>query len=321
MKKESEYLIRRLAADMFIPESPHMKRISQFGKKLCRETIYQKRLFIEIIIKNFGDENLDKLKVRDVELFLLKDTKHYGSWKNNFLDTFACLYDETIWKCSKPITKPSFQRFSRNSKKPDIFSVEELKNIFLPELWDNKRNYLLFLSMCCCGLRIGEARALQVNQFIWNDKMLIINGFCKRDGKKTNYNKKGNSDNQKFRVVPVPDMLIIKIQNYIYDNKLNPEDFIFQDDYCNPVRQEHLDRYFKRILKLADIQTENKKFIPHSLRFTYITKMRKSLSVEQVQKIAGHSSVEMTEYYTRQSLNDMIASLKNLIPFVNEYLM
>ena len=316
-KKESEYQIRRLAADMFIPESRHMERLAQFGKKLCAETIYQKRLFIEIIIENFGDKNLDELKVKDVEIFLLNDKKHYGSWKNNFLDTFACLYDETVWKCSKPIARPSFQRFSRNSRKPDIFSIEELERFFSPFLWDSKRNFLFFLTMACCGLRIGEARALQANQILWNEKVLVVNGFCKRDGRKTDYNKKGSADNQKFRVVPLPDMLLERLKEYLLENDISEDAFVFQDDFCRPVKQDHLDNYFKKICKKAGIQGEERKLIPHSLRFTYITRLRRNLSVEQVQKIAGHSSVEMTEYYTRSSLTDMIEGLRTISPFVN----
>ena len=318
MIKKSEYLISRLAADMFVPGSEHMERLLQFGKKLCDETIYQKRLFIEIIIENFGNKNLDELQVKEVELFLLNDKKHYGSWKNNFLDTFACLYDETIWKCNKPITRPTFQRFSRNSRKPDIFSIQELQRFFLPVFWDNKRNLLLFLTMACCGLRIGEVRAMQVNQILWNEKILVVNGFCKRDGRKTNYNKKGSADNQKFRVVPIPDTLLQNLKDYIVQNKIPDDSFVFQDEFSNPVKQDHLDRYFKRICKLANIQGNTRKLIPHSLRFTYITRMRRNLSVEQVQKIAGHSSVEMTEYYTRSSLNDMIEGLKAISPLVNK---
>ena len=317
MIKKSEYLISRLAKDMFVPGSEHMERLLQFGRKLCDETIYQKRLFIEIIIENFGKQNLDELKVKDIELFLLNDKKHYGSWKNNFLDTFACLYDETVWKCSKPISRPSFQRFSRNSKKPDILSIAELERFFSPSLWDNKRNFLLFLTMACCGLRIGEARALQANQILWNEKMLVVNGFCKRDGRKTDYNKKGSADNQKFRVVPMPDMLLGSLKDYIDQNEILADSFIFEDDFCNPVKQDHLDRYFKKICKLAGIQKDGRKLIPHSLRFTYITRMRRNLSVEQVQKVAGHSSVEMTEYYTRSSLNDMIEGLRSYFPAVN----
>ena len=317
MKKKSEYLISRIAEDMFVPGSKHMERLFQFGKRLCDETIYQKRLFIEIIIENFGNQNLDELKIKDVELFLLNDKKHYGSWKNNFLDTFSCLYDETVWKCTKPITRPSFQRFSRNSRKPDIFTIEELGRFFSPVFWDNRRNYLLFLTMACCGLRIGEARALQVSQILWDKNVILVNGFCKRDGRKTNYNKKGSADNQKFRVVPMPDMLLKSLREYVMQNELKGDSFVFMDEFLNPVKQDHLDGYFKKICKLSGINTSGRKLIPHSLRFTYITRMRRNLSVEQVQKIAGHSSVEMTEYYTRSSLNDMIEGLKAISPVVN----
>ena len=60
-----------------------------------------------------------------------------------------------------------------------------------------------------------------------------------------------------------------------------------------------------------------KKAYPHSFRFTYVTRMRRGLSAETVQKLAGHSSVEMTEYYTRAAIPEMVAGLKDAVPAAN----
>ena len=311
-----EFLIKNIAKDMFLPGSEHMVRLEQFGKTICQETLYQKRLFINKIVENFGECNIEELKSKDIELFLLKDNQHSGSWKNNFLDTFKCIYDETMWKCSRPIQCPKFQRFARQSIKPDIFTEDELNEFFNPLIWDRYEYYLLFRTMAFCGLRIGEARALQKMQFNFENDILLINGFCKPDGIKTNYNKKGSSDNQKFRCVVIPQKLTEEIKPYI--KNMSDDDFIFSKNN-KPFSKDALDSYFRKILRLSEIDTNNKKYIPHSLRFTYITKMRKKLSVEQVQKLAGHSSIEMTEYYTRASVADMIDMLQNLKPIINEF--
>ena len=54
--------------------------------------------------------------------------------------------------------------------------------------------------------------------------------------------------------------------------------------------------------------------IPHSFRFTYVTRMRRELPAEIVQKLAGHSSVEMTDYYTRAAIPEMVAALESAMP-------
>ena len=42
--------------------------------------------------------------------------------------------------------------------------------------------------------------------------------------------------------------------------------------------------------------------------------MRRNLDVESVQKIVGHTSVEMTEYYTRFGVQELIDGLQKTLP-------
>lgn len=64
-----------------------------------------------------------------------------------------------------------------------------------------------------------------------------------------------------------------------------------------------------RQLKKAGIEKGDKKLIPHSFRFIYVPRMRRELPAEIVQKLAGHSSVEMTDYYTRTAISEMVVAL------------
>ncbi len=81
-------------------------------------------------------------------------------------------------------------RFARNVRKADIYTTEELNRFFDNELWENSRDHLIFLCIASFGLRLGEARALQLRQFIFDKNAVVIDGFCKRNGERTNYNKK-----------------------------------------------------------------------------------------------------------------------------------
>ena len=176
----------------------------------------------------------------------------------------------------------------------------------------------MFLCIASCGLRIGEARALKVYQLLSNDKFLLINGFCLYNGVRTNYNKKGSAADKKIRVAPLPDDTYQLLKNYIEANKLSHDDFIFRSKTLNPLTQKYLENTFKKQTIKAGIAVGNRKLVPHSLRYTYVTRMRRDLNVEQVQKIVGHTSIEMTEYYTRNLVDNMVASLSNTTKAVNQ---
>lgn len=90
--KDNPYLIKNIASQMYLPGSEHMLRLEKFGKKITEETRLQKRFFLDLIVKNFGDSDISKIKVSEIEKYLLQDS-HSGSWKNFFLETFGKIYD------------------------------------------------------------------------------------------------------------------------------------------------------------------------------------------------------------------------------------
>lgn len=317
--KDNPYLIKNIAAQMYLPGSEHMLRLEKFGKKITEETRLQKRFFLDLIVKKFGDSDISKIKVSEIEKYLLQDS-HSGSWKNFFLETFGKIYDETIWVCKNPVVKPVFQKFARNSRKADIFTEDELITMFSNyELWDSYDEYLLFYTIYTCGLRLGEARALQVNQFIFDENILIVNGFCKKNGVRTNYCKAGSDEDKKYRCIPLSSSLVTKIRIYINNKNLSELDFLFTDSKGRIFSGDHLRIVFKHVLKKCNIDFSKRKLSPHSLRFTYVTRMRNILSIDDVRKIVGHNSMKMTEYYTRnQSIQEMIESSKKIICAVNQ---
>ena len=175
---------------------------------------------------------------------------------------------------------------------------------------------MLFLLVASCGLRIGEARGLKANQFLFDKKVLVINGFCKRNGERTGYNKKGNDEDSKIRIAQLPDSTLVIVKNYIKTFLIGDDDFLFTMN-GHPVRQEYLRNVFRSVIKRCGIKTTGRKLVPHSLRFTFVTRMRRALDVETVQKIAGHASIKMTEYYTRFAIPELFEAVKNSIPAVN----
>ena len=111
-----------------------------------------------------------------------------------------------------------------------------------------------------------------------------------------------------MRIAPLSEKLIKELSEYIEENNKKPGDFLFSTE-GKAINAEHARRVFYKALKKSGIKRENRKLVPHSLRFTYVTRMRRLLDIESTRKIVGHATPEMTEYYTRSNLQDLIDGL------------
>lgn len=157
-------------------------------------------------------------------------------------------------------------------------------------------------------MRLGESRGIKKNQFFTEERLLLINGFCRQNGERTNFNKKGSEKNPKFRIVPVPENVWKAVNVYVFENDIKDDDFLFTKN-GKVLTAMYLHRIFYGRLKKAKIDTEGRRIVPHSLRYTYVTRMRRNLSTEQVQNLVGHTQPEMTESYTipkSEQLKEMI---------------
>lgn len=322
---EEKITIEKIARWMYIPGSSHMERMQKLGKTYTPETLRTKRFMLNIFVEWFGDRELSELTIPMVIDYLSED-KHSGSWKNNFLTVVSEVYAEAPFHGLAYIPVPQFPKFRRNSRKKDIFTTEELNIFFDESLWmdmsrkhyskhpqfdeGHKAIYLMFLCCIKCGLRIGESIAIQARQFLFDEGILVVDGFYKSNQLyRTNYNKCGSDEDKKIRVVPLPEDFARIIQNYILENNLKGNDYVFVR-YGKPIRKWLAEEWFRRILSMSGINAENRILTPHSLRYTYITRMRREVAGETVQKIAGHNSLAMTDHYTRAAIPEMVAAVK-----------
>ena len=302
--------IKELAKEMFIPEKEHLKRLEMLGRKNTSKTIAQKKQLLKLIVQKFGNKELEKFNPREALKYLLSigDIRS-SSWKNHYLEVFRELYDEYLWKKGYGIFVPKFPRFTGKQKKADVFSTEELNRFFDEKIWKNKSMRLFFLLTATCGLRLGETRGLMVKQFNLKKHILIIDGFIRYDGMRTDFNKCGSSDNKKNRVVFLTKNLEKMLKTFFQNKTLNYDDLLFKRN-GKPLRQEYCDRFFKKMLEAACIDETDRKLTPHSLRYTFVTRMRRYVNVDQVRILAGHSSHAMTDYYTKPTIEDMLVKIQ-----------
>lgn len=330
---EEKITIAKIAEWMYIPGSTHLERMKKLGKQYTYETLKCKRGLLDIFLAKFGDMELKDLTIPMVIDFLTEDP-HSGSWKNNFLTVVGDVYAEAPFMGLPYIPAPQFPKFRRNSIKKDVFTTDELNILFDESLWINlsstkyanhpqfdeghKAIYLMFLCCIKCGLRIGEAIGARVNQFLFDQGMFVVDGFYRHNQLlRTNYNKCGSEEDKKIRVAPLPEDFSLIIQKYIAEKNLSGDDFVFQR-YNKPIRKWLAEEWFRRAVVSSGIKTKNRVLTPHSLRYTYITRMRRDVAGETVQKIAGHTSLAMTDHYTRAAIPEMVEAVKPAVEAANK---
>jgi integrase len=318
---------------MYTPGGDHVNRRIQLGRMAQMETLAECRRFTSHIIGLWGDMPIRDLAVDHVMPYLFNLEKS-GSWKNRFLEVLGEIYAEAAWyNCT--ITKPAFLRFRPNSKKADIFTTAELERLFRPENFPDEMYYLFFLLCLSGGLRLGEVRAVRVKQIIFERKVLIVDGFCKQDGRRTTYNKKGSPDNPRLRIIYLPDLTVGKLAEWVKAGKLREDDFCFTQE-GKPIRPERAERVFYKALQKTEMipyptgkmraksksatgrnrisqahqkPLDGRKLVIHSLRYTYVSRMRRELTAAELQPMTGHASVEMVDYYNRKVLDMALAAL------------
>lgn len=330
-KKETE-ILGEIAETMYLPGSDHLNRRSQLGKSTVKETMAESRSYINQIMLQWGKANIKSLTSSDIMSFLFNSNKS-GRWKNRFIEVLHEIYLETPWYGCRS-RMPALQKFRNNSKKADIFTQEELCLLMKPSSFPSRQFYLFFLLCLSGGLRIGEVRAVRAKQFVFDKKLVIIDGFLKQDGRRTTYNKKGTPEHPRLRLVLLPQSTLDQIRLWILQNNIGPEDYCFTHE-GKPIRVEYAENvFYGALLKTGFIQqpaqrprakkgegrqkqikakmptVDGRRLIPHSLRYTYISLMCRHVAPHDLLLMTGHTSETMINYYNRKVL-DMSLLLLN----------
>ena len=325
-------LVRDIAADMFLPGSDHIDRRRQLGKSISMETLLDARNYIEIIIKHWGEYPIRDIEPDAVIRHLFK-VKRSGSWKNRYISIFKEIFKEAPWHGCKAAI-PAFTTFARNSKKADIFTSQELSILFKPDNFPDHQFYVFFLLTLSGGLRLGEARAIRTKQILFEKKALIIDGFCKKSGARTIYNKKGTAENPKLRAVWLPDLTHEILAEFVKQKSPGPDDYVFTSGDGHPLRKETCENVFTRALISAGIAhsreklkeagiwkngkitkksesiPSGRKLVVHSLRFTYVSRMRRELSAKDMMPFTGHTTEAQVDHYNRKgAIEELILNL------------
>lgn len=196
------------------------------------------------------------------------------------------------------------------TKEIQVYSDEDLKK--LVDSMYTTRYRFLFLTMVSCGLRIGEALALEPDDFDWKNGMLHITK--QQQNVRTVMDRKGsvsyeNKDvtpktEHSVRDIPLPGNLKREYdmhmrmckEEYLRRGKgFKNTDKLFVTEGGLRCQQAQISVEWKKISMKAGVDHKNL----HCLRHTYITKQIQSgKNIVAVMELAGHTRLDTTLRYT-----------------------
>jgi integrase len=199
----------------------------------------------------------------------------------------------------------------KKARRTDIFTWDELTRLFNPELYTDKALRLYYLCCLTGALRTGEARGLRTKQILFDRKALVIAGFAKSNGTRTDYIRQGTEEYPKFRIVPLPDITLNLLREHIAERRVSEDGFIFtgQKEPDKPITFCYVHDNLQRMMKKAGIEPNGRKLLVQSFRFTAIMLVRQILPADTVMKPVVYRNIRMTDYYQKRPIDEPLPGL------------
>lgn len=164
---------------------------------------------------------------------------------------------------------------------PEIEKIKESVDVSTKE---GHRNRAIIEVLYSCGLRISELINLKFSD------MFLDDGFIRVEGK-----------GSKQRLVPISEVAIKEISNYLLDRKLydvkkGAENVVFLSNRGTPISRIMVFHFIKQYALLAGIQ---KNISPHTFRHSFATHLLEGgANIRAIQQMLGHEKITTTEIYT-----------------------
>lgn len=177
-------------------------------------------------------------------------------------------------------------------KLPVFLTLEEINSILSVidvSTAEGTRNYAIIETLYSCGLRVSELTNLRFSDLFFDE------GFIRVEGK-----------GSKQRLVPISDVAIQKIRNYLSYRKQiavkkGNEDIVFLSSRGQAISRVTVFHYIK---KYADAAGIKKNISPHVFRHSFATHLlERGANIRVIQEMLGHEKITTTEIYTHLDRN------------------
>lgn len=260
-----------------------------------KTTINNKKVFLKLFFKYLDKKiilSLSNLKKYDVTDFLNSCTNKYSKAYFNKIAYFIRQYLNYLF--SKEIINftgndiiPKLNT-CYSTPIPTTYSVEEIRQILNSidkSTKIGKRDYLILLLLSTYGIRIGDICNLKTNSFDFNINKL---SFTQQ---KTN----------KMLELPLFDEIKYALIDYYKNSRSNYNSeflFITSNKPYRKYDKRSLRDIVPKYLKLANINTKNKKTGAHTLRHSLASNMLLNGSnIKQISDTLGHNYISTSNLY------------------------
>ena len=169
------------------------------------------------------------------------------------------------------------------------------------------RNYTMILLLLDTGIRLSELIGLQINDIDFLQSCILVKG-------------KGNKE----RVVPFGGQVRRTLRRYIMHFRAEPDSprinevFLSKDGL--PLRSRAVQSMLKRLGKKAKLSVIGVN--PHRFRHTFAREfLMNGGDIFSLQKILGHSSLEVVKMYVNLMTNDILDQHRKFSPVDNSFLL
>jgi len=258
-----------------------------FRRRLSPRTM---KTYIHCVKKfiNFNHKEFKRYTKKDIEnyLYFISEKGVSSSTLNVYLNALKFMMEQILNKNCYVKLKHSKVR----KRLPSSLKVPTIKKLF--ELVENPKQLLIIMLIYSGGLRVSELTNLKVK-----DLFIELGYGYVRNGK-------GGKD----RLFIIAELVKSKLKKYISKHNLSYDNYLFKGR-----NGKYSPRTIAKILEDASIKMKIKRITPHTLRHSFATHLiEQGNSVQSVQSLLGHSSVQTTMIYVHNTVPKMIGVISPL---------
>lgn len=274
--------------------------LSSIGRSEETITGYQKDLhsFIRFLEDKYNcDIYIDEVSTNDIEDFLLylKEARNYApaSRSRNLhtlrsFFTYAYKKELVIRNVALSVERVSLQRKERT------YLTDSEAELLIHKI-DHDLIRLVVRVLYMTGLRISECLHLTLDDVDLDNRIIHVKAG------------KGNKD----RTIPISDRLLPYLKAYIQDERPVTGSAIY---FCTQKTGKLSPVYVNKIISEAVQKLGwKKKVTAHILRHSFASQLvKKDVNLVHIQKLLGHSSLNVTSIYTHTDLTQLTKAINTL---------
>ncbi len=257
------------------------------------------------LLPRFGNLKLTEIRLGHGDQLIkgLTERGHNARGLNNIVGIFKRILIEAVKENRLEKNPLQYLKELREPPRPDIYlSGDQIHKILNSN--HGRYFYSLFLVAINTGMRRGELAGLCWDRVSFERNFIEITRLRDRSG----LNDRTKTTKSR-RFIPMNAV----VRNHLLELKESAlKEVVFLDDDGNPFDVNHLYREFDKALKRAGIK-EHFRF--HDLRHTFASHfMMNGGNIYDLQKIMGHTSLEMTQRYAHLAPEHLVKAA-NVVSF------